>query len=80
MINKQSLLALLALLAINPTTIFADMEHKPPMAFCKKGTCDHDDSNCPASITNSGTGYPACEVYNTDTVLEVGTFDAAPGG
>ncbi|KAL6716775.1 hypothetical protein ACLMJK_004687 [Lecanora helva] len=79
MINKPALIALSAFVAIIPT-VFAGIGHKPPMAFCKEGTCSDDDDGCPAQITTAGSGYPACAIYDTDTVLDVGDYDAAEGG
>ncbi|KAL8678839.1 MAG: hypothetical protein Q9186_004822 [Xanthomendoza sp. 1 TL-2023] len=50
------------------------------MAFCKEGTCDDKDNGCPAQITTSGDGFPACKVYDVETVLDVGDFEPADGG
>ncbi|PIA92334.1 hypothetical protein CB0940_09143 [Cercospora beticola] len=36
-----------------------------PMRLCTDETCE----NCPNSVTTAGTGYPACVVYDRDTVL-----------
>ncbi|KAL8811846.1 MAG: hypothetical protein Q9223_007442 [Gallowayella weberi] len=79
MLNKQALAALAACITLVPT-VFADMAHKPPMAFCKEGTCDDKDNGCPAQITTSGDGFPACKVYDVETVLNVGEFESADGG
>ena len=79
MINKQALIVLSAFMA-SMTPALADMGHKPPMAFCTDGTCSDDDNGCPAQITTAGSGFPACAVYDTETVLDVGDFKAAPGG
>ncbi|KAL9596549.1 MAG: hypothetical protein Q9219_005727 [cf. Caloplaca sp. 3 TL-2023] len=56
------------------------MGHKPPMAFCKEGTCSDDNDGCPAEITTAGDGFPTCKIYDTETVLNIGDFDAAEGG
>ncbi|KAL8960932.1 MAG: hypothetical protein Q9193_002448, partial [Seirophora villosa] len=79
MLNKQALAALAACIALLPH-VFADIIKTPPMGFCKEGTCSDDDNGCPAQITTSGAGYPACAVYDTGDVLDVGEFEAAEGG
>ncbi|KAI4091886.1 MAG: hypothetical protein LQ344_003843 [Seirophora lacunosa] len=79
MLNKQALAALAACIALLPH-VLADITKTPPMGFCKEGTCSDDDDGCPAQITSSGSGYPACVVYDTGDVLDVGEFEAAEGG
>ncbi|KAI4169305.1 MAG: hypothetical protein LQ343_005803 [Gyalolechia ehrenbergii] len=81
MVNKQALVALAACLTSLPL-IFADGSPsvRPPMGFCKEGTCSDDDDGCPTQITSSGDGFPSCKVYDTETVLSVGDFEAAEGG
>lgn len=36
-----------------------------PVRLCNSDACDY----CPTSITTTGTGYPACVIYDRDTVL-----------
>ena len=36
-----------------------------PMGLCTGSDCGY----CPNSVTTAGTGYPACVVYDRDTVL-----------
>lgn len=79
MLNKQALAALAICFAVLPVA-FADIAHEPPMAVCKEGTCDDKDNGCPAQITTSGDGFPACKVYDVETVLSVGDFESAEGG
>jgi hypothetical protein len=40
-------------------------QDQSPMSLCTDDTCD----NCPNALTTDGTGYPACVVYETATVL-----------
>jgi hypothetical protein len=49
-----------------------------PMKMCNSEKCDYS----PSSITTAGTGYPACVVYDRDTVLggKAGDFDPVVGG
>lgn len=35
------------------------------MGLCNTNQCDY----CPNSLTTAGTGYPACVIYDRDTVL-----------
>ena len=79
MFNRQALAILAAYATIIPITL-ADTRQNPPMAFCKEGTCSDDDDGCPAQITTAGDGLRECKVYDTETVLSVGDFDAAEGG
>jgi hypothetical protein len=50
---------LIGLLAIGATA------QNAPMSLCTSEACDY----CPNSITTAGTGYPACVIYDRDTVL-----------
>ncbi|KAL8979146.1 MAG: hypothetical protein Q9177_006219 [Variospora cf. flavescens] len=79
MLNKLALAALAACIALLPH-VLAEMSKKPPMGFCKEGTCSDDENGCPAQLTTSGPEYPKCVVYNTEDVLGVGDFRAAEGG
>jgi hypothetical protein len=49
-----------------------------PVKMCNSENCDY----CPSSITTAGTGYPACVIYDRDTVLggKAGDFDPVVGG
>lgn len=44
--------------------------------FCKDAPC----KECPVSVTDVGTGYPHCVVYETDRVLPNQGFPDGPGG
>ncbi|KAL8852456.1 MAG: hypothetical protein Q9221_002686 [Calogaya cf. arnoldii] len=80
MLNKHALAALAAYIAIC-SHVLADMAHKPPMAFCKEGTCSDDENGCPSQIVTSGDAFPmGCKVYTTETVLGDGDFEPAEGG
>ena len=47
-----------------------------PFAFCKDNTC----GDCPVSVTNTGTGFPNCVVYNTADIFTNQGFGGSPGG
>jgi hypothetical protein len=40
-------------------------QDQSPISLCT----DEAWGNCPNALTTDGTGYPACVVYETDTVL-----------
>lgn len=59
---------LLSLLAIGA------IAQDSPVKLCNSVNCDY----CPSSITTQGTGYPACVVYDRDTVLGGKSADFPP--
>ncbi|KAL8837332.1 MAG: hypothetical protein Q9205_007387 [Flavoplaca limonia] len=92
MFSKKSLVALAVCTTLLTGTIAVEpptpepMEgeepmNKSPMSFCIEAPCDQEDrEKCPAAITTSGNGHPACKVFETATVLGVGDFEASDGG
>ena len=92
MFSKKSLVALAVCTTLLSGTIAVEpptpepMEgeepmNKSPMSFCIEAPCDQEDrEKCPAAITTSGNGHPACKVFETATVLGVGDFEASDGG
>jgi len=44
--------------------------------MCKDNKCQ----NCPVGLTNAGTGYPNCVVYDSDNVFYSQGFEGTDGG
>jgi len=44
--------------------------------MCKDNKCQ----NCPVELTNAGTGYPNCVVYDSDNVFYNQDFEGTDGG
>lgn len=66
-----------AVLAAATSTVFAEtLADGSAFTFCTDNEC----TDCPASVTSSGTGYPACVVYNSADVFAAGDFMGSDGG
>lgn len=60
-----------AIVALVGTTTADD-----PFSFCKDNKC----GDCPVSVTNVGTGFPNCVVYNSEDVFANQNFPGSVGG